>query len=191
MRVPGLMLKTAAILLSALGVLLLCVFYGPHQRRYAAPPVVRDVARYVDIYHLWEQERVKGRILYLFDRRAFRSDRGTEATDDNYLDLAVKKGIVRHVFHIVPVSAWAEVQKNLRGDARFSLTDGVFVLPMEEGRLYVTTIDRIKAQPEKVLVVVNREVWSAGELAQISRLMGQGGLKRDLVVFRGDAAGNK
>jgi hypothetical protein len=189
MKSPALVLKTAAILLFTLGVLLLCTFYGPHQRRYAAPPVEREVANYVDIYHLWEVARVKGRILYLFDRRAFRSDKGTEATDDNYLDLAVKKGVVRHVFHIVPASAWPEVQKNLRKDPRFSLTRGVYVLPMEEGRLYVTTIDRITAPPEKVMVVVNREVWSADELTQIKRLMGQGGLKSDLAVFRGEAAG--
>jgi hypothetical protein len=189
MKAPAMMLKTSAILFFALGVLLLCTFYGPHQRRYAAPPVERDVAKYVDIYHLWEQERVKGRILYLFDRRAFRSDKGTEATDDNYLDLAVKKGMVRHVFHIVPASAWPEVQKNLRKDSRFSLTNGVFVLPMEEGRLYVTTIDRITAPQEKVLVSVNREVWSADELTQIKRLLDQGRLKSDLAVFRGEAAG--
>jgi len=188
MRTRALMIKTIAIVLCFLGVLLLCIFYGQHQRRYASPPVKRNVANYVDIYRLWEQEQIKGRILYLFDRRAFRSDKGTVPTNDNYLDLAVKKGIARHVFHIVPAAAWAEVQKNLRGDARFSFTDGVFVLPMEEGRLYVTTIERITATPEKVLVVVNREVWSAGELAQISRLMDEGIIKSDLAVFRGEVA---
>jgi len=189
MRLPAVLLKTAAILIFTLAVLLLSIYYGPHQRRYAAPPAEREAANYVGIYRLWEQERVKGRILYLFDRRAFRSDKGTVATDENYLDLAVKRGVVRHVFHVVPASAWPEVQQNLRQDPRFSFTDGVFMLPMEEGRLYVTTIDRITASPEKVLVVVNREVWNAGELAGIRRLLEQGLLKSDLVVFCGAAAG--
>lgn len=184
MKVPAQMTKMTAILLFALITLLLCAFYGSQQRRYASPPVVRNVVRYVDIFHLWEQERVKGRILYLFDRRAFRSDKGTEATDDNYLDLALKKGIVRKVFHIVPASAWGEVQEHLRKDARFTHTNGIYVLPMEEGRLYVTTIGRITAMSEPVLIVVNSEVWLGEELERISRLQEQGVLKSDLAVFR-------
>ncbi|HSN13983.1 MAG TPA: hypothetical protein VLT61_05075, partial [Anaeromyxobacteraceae bacterium] len=93
-----------------------------------------------------------------------------------------RRGIVRRVYHFVPMAAWPEVQAKLRGDARFTAVDGTFVFPMEEGRLVVTTVENAPAFPEPVLAIVNPTSWSGPELEHLGHVLRDHGIETDLAL---------
>ncbi|HSM93141.1 MAG TPA: hypothetical protein VLT47_09650 [Anaeromyxobacteraceae bacterium] len=173
--------RSLLILAAFAAVVVLCVTAGPAHRRYAGPPEFRSVPSHLDAYRTWVAEGVKGRILFLFDRRAFVAQDGEVPAEENYLDLALRHGIVRRVYHIVPASGWSEVQEHLRADERFHFGDGAFVFPMEEGRLVVTTLDRVPHLHERALAIVNASSWTGAELEQVGALLRERTVDSDLV----------
>ncbi len=175
-------MRTAAIVVAFAAVLLVCASQGAAHRRYAAPPAFRSVPDHLSAYKEWVREGVKGRVLCLFDRRAFVSEKGEEPNEDNYLDLAVRHGIVRRVYHFVPASAWGDVQDHLRGDPRFTFDGSAFVYPMEEGRLIVTTLDHLDHFDERVLAIVNPVSWSGAELERVGRMLRDHRIDSDLAM---------
>jgi hypothetical protein len=180
-RRPAL-LRSGAILAAFVAVLLLCAFQGPRHRRYAGPPGVRTAPSHLAAFREWEREGVKGRVLCLFDRRAFLSDKGEVPTEENYLDLAVRRGIVRRIYHFVPSAAWPEVEAKLRADDRFRFEGGGFVHFMEEGRLFVTTIENVPQFEERALVLVNPASWSGQELVHVGHILRDHGIDSDLAI---------
>ncbi len=158
-----LFIKSGIIVLLFVVTLLFCMLYGPLNRNYALPPAMRNVENNVDIFKAWEKEEVKGRILFLFDRHNHISPEVAAVSNDNYVSIALRKGIIREVHHIIPVSAWQEVRNKLLNTREFTYKDGVFIMPMAGGRLYVTTIDNIRSNKEKALLVVYYAWSEVGE----------------------------
>ena len=178
-----LLIKLVCILLCFAATLALCSLYGPWNRKYAASPGTRNVGSNREIFRLWEQERVRGRILYIFDRHNDMDDDSDVVTDDNFVHVALRRGIIREVHHVIPRPAWSEVRGKLAAKKEFRRDDGAFVMPMPEGRLYVSTIDGIRGQREKVLIVINRDGWN-DDPALIDDLVTRRVLGSDLIVVR-------
>lgn len=181
-----LVFKTVAIALLLVVTLILCVTYGPSKRIFASPPETRNFSNNLEVLSYWHQKHLRGRVLYLFDRFSHIEMNKSLITNDNYLDDALGKGITRTVVHIVPSGAWQEVKKTLSSRSEFTLHDEVFTMPMDEGRLYVTTIDQIKQVPEPVLIVINRSAISHDEFARITSLIDRGVLNSDIVAMIGE-----
>lgn len=176
-------IKAGAIIIGFVGTLFLCMFYGSLRRGYATRQIKQHVSSNVEIFRLWERENIKGRTLYLFDRHFNATLAEKTVTDENYLDLSLRRGMVRQVYHIVPKSAWQEVRDKLTTNDIFKFSDGVFFMPMTEGRLYVTTLDNIKPDQEIVLTVINRDIWSTDEMGVITGLLDRRILRSDLIAI--------
>jgi hypothetical protein len=183
MNPTNLKIKIIGIFLLFAATLVLCTSWGPSCRRFASPPVTRTFADNLQVLICWRQERLKGRVLYLFDRQPHIAVGEASTSNDTYLSDALRSGITRTIVHVVPTQAWPEVSQKLSSQSEFTLIEGAFVMPLEEGRLYVTTTDRIKLVSEKVLVVINRPVVGNEDLTKIYGLLKRGVLQSDLVAL--------
>lgn len=181
----NLIFKTAGIILLLVVTLILCFTYGPSRRIFVSPPETRNFSNNLDVLNYWHQKHLRGRVLYLFDRFSHIEMNKTQITNENYLDDALGKGMIRTVVHVVPSGAWQEVKKTLSSRSEFTFHDEVFTMPMDEGRLYVTTIDQVKQVSEPVLIVINKSAISPDEFARVTSLINHGVLNSDIVAMIG------
>ncbi|MBI5640747.1 MAG: hypothetical protein HZA17_10000 [Nitrospirae bacterium] len=104
-------------------------------------------------------------------------------TNDNYLFLAIEKGIIRRIFHLIPDFVWQEVESKLSADERVSASGGVFRFNTAEGvPVLVMRIKDLERIEEKVLINVNEDYW---DYSQVTDLLLRGRLNTDLITFSG------
>ena len=182
----------ACILAFACGVLFFSFAYGPHRRTYAAPPRVVDVENEAEIYRLWNSAGLKGRIVILFSS-SLNAQVGMNTSDD-YIELALRHGIVRTVWQVVPDGAWPRVfaeDLDRQMPSPVKVTDTNFAMLLEAGRINVTPLSKFWPMDEKVVIVVEPDAWSLEERAHIARLMSSGRLATDLVLVVRGASSEK
>lgn len=163
--------------------LLYLFFYGPSRRVYA--PSVRTVhlSDPADILHLWKENGVKGRLAIVFTRRLNAEESNPDGLTGKYLETALQHGIVRSVIHVVPDSAWSEVDRNLANNPAVMRTPSGFVLLYDEGRVLVIPLSKFEPVPEQALVVIEPSVWSADELHFLSRMVAERQIPADVLTL--------
>ncbi len=108
-------------------------------------------------------------------------------TASNYSYLAIKSGIVRKIFHVIPEASWQEVEKNLSDLPFAKRTDTGFRLLIFEGT--PVTILRLRDLPaltEPVLANINTDIWSPREQEEIASLFVRKSLTSDLTTLCGE-----
>lgn len=180
---------TACILLFTAGALLISFVYGPLRRSFASPARALQVSSSADIYNLWQSSGVRGRIAVLFTRHLNVELPGKGFPEVKYIEHAMRHGIVRTVYYVVPDTAWTEVvTENLQREMLSppKPTESGFVMFFEEGRVNVLPLSRFWPMGEESLIVLEAGVWSRDDLAHITRLIRSRGLTTDLLaIIRG------
>lgn len=171
------------IFLFAFGVLVFSFVYGPLQRTFASPERTVQVSSGADINELWESEGLRGRVAVIFTR----SLNGPYSSGVKYIESAMRRGIVRAVYYVVPDSIWDDVI--VENYSRPMLTPPMptasgFVMLLEEGRVNVMPLSRYWPDAgEKALVVLEAGIWSSDDLAYIYRIVKSGNLPADLFAI--------
>lgn len=169
--------------------LLFLDIYSGHGRIYLKNRFVEAVKAPQDCLNLWENKGLRGRVLFLFDRHLNAEDGIVGLKEDTYVDIAVKRNVIRKIYHIVPDNAWNDVQaalsvyplvRRVHGYFRFFLLDGTTVFVMKIGD--ITQID------ESVLLHVNGSYWSREQLSEIAGLVKKNVLSSDFITLTGDVS---
>lgn len=175
------------IFIFAFGVLVFSFVYGPLQRTFASPERTVQVSSAADIDQLWESEGVRGRVAVIFTRRLNAERHGYYSQELKYIELAMRRGIVRAVYYIVPDSIWDDVI--IENYSMPMLTPPMptasgFVMLFEGGRVNVMPLSRFWPDAgEKALVVLEPGIWSSDDLAYIYRIVKSGNLPADLFAI--------
>lgn len=112
-------------------------------------------------------------------------------TNDNYMYAAKEEGYIREIYHVVPDSAWPEIQRALEKDRAVAATGNAYRLVIGwgwGGDWAPVTITRMKDLPvlkKRVLVMINRDVWGKAERADIARLLRNRTIVSDLLIDAG------
>lgn len=168
--------------------LLYCIFYGPSQRVYTPSETIVSPALSADILQIWKESGAKGRLAILFTRRLNAEEPNAAGLAGNYLQTALQQGIVRSAIHVLPDSAWSEVDRNLSNNPTVRRTPSGFVLLFDEGRVLVTALSRFKPVAEQALVVIEPSIWSADELRFLGKMVAERDVLTDiLAVIKGTA----
>jgi len=175
-----------AIVLLFVGTIMWTFTYGPVRRGFVNPDKTITLHSAGEIETLWESTGVRGRTAVIFARHLNLLSLGSSYPDGSYLDNAMRHGIVRKAYYVVPDRAWPEVSsvQKLPGALMAppgSTRSGFFVLH-EGGRIYAMPLTRFSAIREKALVVIEPAAWSPEERSRIYHLLRINFLATDLMV---------
>lgn len=162
--------------------LLYCVLYGPSQRVYATTNSALSLSSSADILQMWKENGVRGRLAIVFTRRLNAEEPNADGFAGDYLQTALQQGIVRSAIHVVPDSAWSEVQGKLANNPAVRQAQNGFVLLFDEGRVLVVPLSRFEPLQEQALVVIEPSIWSMEELRFLSRMVAERRLFADLLA---------
>jgi hypothetical protein len=115
-------------------------------------------------------------------------------TSDEYLELALRHGIVRAGYQVVPDSAWQQVYaahhaRQMPTPPRIS--DSKIALLLEAGRVQIMPLSHFWPFTEKALVVMEPAAWSPDERSRILGLLQSGRLATDFIVLVNGSAADR
>lgn len=175
-----------AIVLIFFGVLVWTFTYGPVRMIYASPEETVTVHSIDEIGELWKSSGVHGRIAVIFAHHLNLLSLGSSYADGSYLDTAMRHGIVRKAYYIVPDRFWDRTAAIMSMRDAFmaptQVTDQGFFLLHEGGRIYVNPLSKPPRFREKALVVIDRTSLSSEDLSKIDHLFRIGLLSTDLMA---------
>lgn len=181
-------LTIAAIILLFCGTVLLTFTYGPAKRKFVTPDKTVTVTSALEIDNLWHSSGVHGRVAIIFARHLHQQFANNGFPELDYVDKAMRHGIVRMAYYIVPDRVWTEVvAENMlprEVEAQLKTTDTGFILLHECGRIHVMPISKYipEQDMEKALVVVEQGVWTLQEHLRIENYLKLQILKRDILT---------
>ncbi len=166
---------------------------GKHMGQGMQP---QSVSKMSDALAVWESDRIKGRILVLFDRALNADPTGSRefhlsnlrVTDENYIYLAFRKNLVRKVYHVVPNAAWDEVNHALAGNPYVQQRPGGFRIVIEGMPVMIQRLHDLPSITEPVLVAINRNAVDPGTIEQAASLIRSGVLSCDRLTIAGPEA---
>jgi len=176
-------LYTICITLLCTGVVIFAATYGKNARSYANSPQAHVINEPHEALQIWERAGVRGRTLLLFDRH-LNADSGAPP-NESYVDSAIKKNVVRRIFHIVPGAAWQDVERVLSGSDAFTFNNGVYRMVFQGVPVTVMRLQDIAPLAETVLIAVNGSPYQDDELRRLGDLIGQGVVRSDMIIWSG------
>lgn len=178
---------TALVILFLVAVIAGTFSYGPSKRKFVEPRQSVTVPSAQALIQLWESTGVHGRIAVIFARHLNQEFSGGSFPEMDYLDKAMRRGLVRRAYYIVPDRAWPQVvtENIARRELIVPLktTDAGFTLLHIGGRINVMPLSKyIPEGIETVLTVLEPEAWSPQEQFRIDTLFSSGLMTADLQV---------
>lgn len=179
----------SAIIFFFIGVIVLTFTYGPAKRSFVIPDKTIVVRSAGEIESLWHSSGVHGRIAVIFTRHLNQQFSGIAFPEMDYLDTAMRHGIVRTAYYIVPDRFWSDVVLENRAYRKYivlpKVTDTGFMIFHVGGRIHVMPLSKYIAEQEKekALVVIEPQVWSQKEYSRIDGLIKSGQLATDLLAL--------
>ena len=96
---------------------------------------------------------------------------------------------MRVLYHVLPDSAWPEVEQNLKRFPVYTYDQGVFRVTVFDGiPLYVTRVRDMPRIDEEVLLHINSSLWDDREFSGILGLLKDRTLSVDIITISGAAA---
>ncbi|MDO8282431.1 MAG: hypothetical protein Q7U10_07395 [Thermodesulfovibrionia bacterium] len=180
-------MSITAIMLFFFCVLVWTFTYGPAKRSFIIPDKTVAVKSAEDIDSIWHSSGVHGRVAVLFTRHLNRQFSGIAIPETDYLDRAMRHGIVRTAYHIVPDIFWSEVVLEIMARQELIVpliaTDTGYIFLHEGGRVHVMPLSKYIPGQEKALVVIEPGVWTQKEDSRIDGFIKSGQLSTDLVLI--------
>jgi len=177
-----------AIILVFISAILVVSFHGYRSRVFASDRIVETVDVPEKTYLIWQDKKVKGRILLLFDNyphmMGLYTYYGTpyQLSSSNFIELGVFQNMIRAIYFIVPDAVWEEfrtmeIMHPLRPVP--GMERGLFLYNMSGVLIIATTPTSLPRIPEKVLVYINGSVVSD---ADARGLLLQKKISSDIIV---------
>lgn len=135
---------------------------------------------------VWTESGVHGRTLILFDKKLNARHDASSLTDTNYNFVAIRRNIVRKIYHVIPDSLFPQVEETIKMKKNVGSSQGVYRMTIEGAPLFVMRMKDIPPDiGEEALVQVNGDSWDEGEMLQIAELIERGLIKSDLLTLSG------
>lgn len=182
----------ALIMTLFFGTLVWVFTYGPANRTFVVPHKAVEVRSTRELDGLWRKSGVHGRIAVIFGVHLNGVFQHSQIPGNDYLDGAMRHGIVRTAYFIVPDADYSHFVSEIMADRALlsppMKTDTGDLLLHEAGRVYIIPFSKYVPDPgaEKVLVVIEPAVWAQQEQLRIDGLIKSGQLASDLTVFVGN-----
>ena len=181
-----------AVLLLFLTVIIALSLYGKANRVYASGSAAFVVNSPEEAYSVWEEKKVRGRILLLFGKYPhIKKSRDYEGVrqlgPSNFIEFAAFNNIVRRIYYIIPDDNWeAVIQQGAVGSMRRvpGMERGLYLYNLVGIPIIATTPSSLPKLSETALVYINSGQF--GE-AQVRDILSGKGIASDVVIsYRGE-----
>lgn len=153
--------------------------HGLNNRMIAPDSTTPVIESSEQAYQIWENKKVRGRILLLFDnyphaKGRFNYNDAPSLTQSNFVEFAVFNNILRRIYYIVPDIMWEDFRKQEAMTNPFreatSLENGVYLFNLNGIPLIAVPLSSLQQMPEKPLVYINTAVFNLTQtLEQLSQ----------------------
>jgi len=138
-----------------------------------------------EVLRAWRSAPVRGRTLLHVARHAAMHTDPDAAPANAYVYRAVRDGVARRVFHVVPEAAWPVVAENLRAVVAAWPDGRTFRVVVEGTPIVVLRLSDLPALDEPVLVDLDAGAYSAAELGALAERLSRRAPAADLVAWYG------
>ena len=176
----------SAILLFIL-TLIVVSSHGKGNRIVAPGNTVLTVDSPDKAFDIWQEKKVRGRSLLLFDTYPHAGGLGSysgppQLTPSNLVEFSIFRNIVRKIYFMVPETEWNTLQQQkwiipIREVPH--LEKGLFLYNLNGIPLIATTPSSLPPLTEKVLVYVNSRIFTPD---QVRDLLAQKGISSDIFI---------
>jgi hypothetical protein len=170
---------TSVIVLLFAAVLGIAYLHGPSSRSFAVRPlgtIVVDAPS--QAVELWQKNRLKGRVLFLFDSYphmngyAYYNNRKPTITTYNFVEYSIFQNVVRSIYFIVPDQEWGNLKeqpelKTIR--SVYGLRQGEYMLNLNGVPVIATTLSSLPHLSEFPLVYINEAYFKREVVLQSLR----------------------
>lgn len=163
-------------------------YHGNNNRIFASGKEILTVDTPKKAYAIWQEKRVKGRILLLFDNYPHMMGRFNyvgepQLGESNLIEFSIFRNIIRKIYFIVPDAAWDDFlgQKTTKPITTIeSLEKGIFLYNLNGLPIIATTPSSLPHISEEALVYINNSVFDAD---QAQTLLSQKRIASDITVI--------
>lgn len=182
-------LAATALLVTVISVV---SYHGNSNRIFATGKETVTVDSPDKAYAIWQQKRVKGRTLVLFDsyphmRGRFNYQGEPQLERSNLVEFSIFKNIIRKIYFIVPDAAWEDFlrEKTTKPIRTIpELKNGVSLYNLNGIPMIATTPSSLPHLSEQALVYINGGVFDPGEAQE---LLSRRGITSDItVIYQGN-----
>ena len=161
--------------------------HGYRNRIFAPGNTLHVVDAPEKAYQIWNENKVKGRILVLFDNyphaQGLRNYVGEpQLTPVNLVEFSIFKNIVRKIYYIVPEENWEDFQQQQAiGPIREvdSIDNGLYLFSFSGVPIIAVTPASLPNMSEETLVYVNSRIF---DYEQTLELLGKKKINSDIIV---------
>lgn len=179
-------LTLAGALLFTVLVILFLLIYPPRQRSIISPRQIMQIKNTGQLVDIWNKKGAKGRTTLLF-MRDLNGETAQELTVvNNYVDQALRLGIIRKGCLVTPDSHFKQFYQTLFSRALPSpilVTDEGFAMLYEAGRLDVIPLSKFVPPKEEPLLVFEPASFTPLEWQNINRMLNTGQLSSDFIAI--------
>lgn len=105
---------------------------------------------------------------------------------DNYVYMAVREGYFRKIYHVIPESAWPEVERTLSAYRGVEASKGGFTIVIENiTPVHILRLRDLPAMSEKTVLNISGSCWSTEELMLLANMIKNGRIINDLTTVSG------
>ncbi len=133
----------------------------------------------------WRAAGVRGRTLVHAARRISLDNPSGPATPANFISQAVRDGIVRRIFHVIPSADWPEVEHNVKSLPGVLHSGETYRLVDKGMPIIVMRLADLHAVSESVIVDVDVDRYTEREVAELAQQLRRGAPRSDLVTWYG------
>ncbi|MDA8084234.1 MAG: hypothetical protein M0024_11310 [Nitrospiraceae bacterium] len=176
-------------------VMLSLQLHGRQGRVFLHRPEIAAIDNLGDALAVWQKSGISGRTLLIFSRTVGdeQMDRlvppaAYPVNDATYVYLAVKKNIVRKVYHVLNDKDWAEAADILARYSSVARSGESFRSGIEDVPLIITKLRDLDHLDEPVLILIDTEYIGAAAVHRIADSLKNRGICGDFVIFSGKEA---
>lgn len=163
-------------------------YHGSSNRIFASGKETLLVDSPKKAYAIWQERRVKGRILLLFDNYPHMMGRFNYAGEpqlgeSNLIEFSIFKNVIRKIYFIIPETLWEDFvqQKTTKAITSIAtLEKGIFLYNLNGLPIIATTPSSLPHIDEEALVYINNSVFDASKTRE---LLAQKKITSDIIIM--------
>ncbi len=176
-------------------VLIAMQIHGRNGRVYLNSPRISAIKSLHNALAEWKESGIRGRILLLFARNVGKEQLerlvppdAYQISDDNYVYLAIKRNLLRSVYHVLKDTDLEEASKTLRRYPSVAQTGNSFRSGIDDAPLIITRAGDIGHFSEPVIILMDCNYLTENDIRGIISNLKHHGTCSDLISLSGNVS---
>lgn len=194
-RIPIEAIISISIVTICVSILLAVQIHGRNSRVYLTSPRISAIKSLHNALAEWTESGIRGRVLLLFARNVGEEQMerlvpldAYKISDDNYVYLAIKRNLLRSVYHVLKDADLEEASKTLRRFPSVAQTGNSFRSGIDDAPLIITRVRELGHFNEPVIILIDCDYIAETDIRTIISTLKHNGTCSDLISLSGNVS---